>query len=161
MRGWLLALSSAGLAITAHALGGGGLPDASLTVLLTALAGWTGSALAEKTSSALGVLAVLGTAQLGMHVVLTDLAGSMHHSSPDMYLAHAAATAVTAVLVARAEAMLRIAVARLRVWLPVAWRQAPVPAGPVPSPVPRPPDAPVASVVLSRVHGRRGPPRCS
>lgn len=161
MRGCLLALSSAGLAITAHALADGGLPDTALTVLLTALVGWTGSALAEKTRGPLGILAVLGVAQLGMHVVLTELAGHMTQSGPGMYLAHAAATVVTALLVARAESMLRVAVARLRSLRPVVWRTAPAPSGPVPSPVPFAPGGPLLSVVLRHVHGRRGPPCCS
>lgn len=161
MRGCLLALTSAGLAVTAHALANGGLPDTSLTLLLTALVGWIGSALAEKTRGPLGILTVLGAAQLGMHLVLSELAGHTTHAGPDMYLAHAVATVATALLVARAESMLRLAVAGLWLLLPVVWRQPPVPAGPVPAPVPFAPDTPVVSLVLRRVHGRRGPPCCS
>ena len=160
MRGCLLAFSSAGLAITAHALGHGGMPDTALTVLLTVLIGWTGAALAEKTTGPLGILAVLGTAQLAMHGVLTELAGHLGHNGPGMYLAHAAATAVTAVLVAHAESMLRIAAARLRLLLPVVWRPAPVPDGPVSAPVLNAPAPPLVWIVLNRVHGRRGPPCC-
>ncbi|SFJ56705.1 hypothetical protein SAMN05421835_106271 [Amycolatopsis sacchari] len=155
-RGALLALSSAGLAITAHALADGGLPDTALTLLLTALIGWIGSALAERTRGPLGVLAVLGTAQLAMHLVLTGL---MDHgtATPGMYLAHAVATALTAGLLSHAESMLRVGVARLWLLLPVVWHPAPVAAGPVPVPVPAP-DVPLVSVLLRRVHGRRGPP---
>jgi hypothetical protein len=158
LRGGLLALCSAGLAITAHALADGGLPDTSLTLVLTALIGWTGAALAEKTKGPLGVLAVLGVAQLAMHLVLTELMGHMSAPRPEMYLAHAAATVVTAGLLAHAESMTRLAVARLWLLLPVVWRPAPVAAGPDLVPVPPPADTPTLSVLLRRVHGRRGPP---
>ncbi|HVV13473.1 hypothetical protein [Amycolatopsis sp.] len=158
VRGCLLALSSGGLAITAHALGGGGFPDASLTLLLTALVGWTGAALAEKTRGPLGVLAVLGSAQLAMHLVLTEL---MDHHGPvhaAMYAAHAAATVLTGLLLAHAETMLRAAAATLWLLLPVVWRSAPIPAGPDLAPAPAPENTPLITVVLSRVHGTRGPP---
>ncbi|KAA9166923.1 hypothetical protein FPZ12_000695 [Amycolatopsis acidicola] len=161
MRGGLLALSSGGLAVTAHALGGGGCPDTALTLLLTCLVGWIGAALAEKTRGPLGVLAVLGTAQLGMHLVLTEL---MAHHGPThaaMYLAHAMATVLTGLLLAHAETMLRGAAATLWLLLPVVWRAAPVSAGPDLAPVPSPENTPLIGVVLNRVHGRRGPPRNS
>jgi hypothetical protein len=104
------------------------------------------------------VLAVLGTAQLAMHLVLTEL---MDHATPagaDMYLAHAGATVLTALLLAHAESMVRWAAASLRLLLPVAWHPAPIPAGPVPVPVLAPAGTPPVSVLLRRVHGRRGPP---
>src|SRR5438067_2827992 len=103
-RGGLLAISSAGLAISAHALAGGGFPDTALTIVLTALIGWIGTALAGKTRGPAGVLAILGTGQLAMHVVLTELMGHMSTSVP-MFLAHCAATVTTAVLLAHAESM--------------------------------------------------------
>lgn len=161
LRGGLLALCSAGLAITAHALGDGGLPDTSLTLLLTAIVGWTGAALAEKTKGPVGVLAVLGAAQVAMHLVLTVLMGHGMSAGPVMYLAHATATVLTAGLLAHAESMTQVAVARLSLLLPVVWRAAPVPS--VPALVPATPavELPVLSVLLRRVHGRRGPPVCS
>jgi hypothetical protein len=158
VRGCLLALASAGLAMTAHALAGGGLPDPPITLLLTALVGWTGAALAEQTRGPLGVLAVLGAAQLGMHLVLTELMGHSCAARADMYLAHAGATVLTAVLLSHAESMLRSAAASLWFLLPVWWRPAPVPAGPAPVPVLAPAETPLVTVVLRRVHGRRGPP---
>ncbi|NKQ53381.1 hypothetical protein HFP15_10860 [Amycolatopsis sp. K13G38] len=161
MRGVLLASSSAGLAVTAHALADGELPNTALTLLLTALVGWTGSALAEKVRGPLGILAVLGVAQAAMHLVLTELAGHMGPAHADMYLTHATATAVTALLVARAEWMLRVAVSRLGLLPLVVRGQPPVPAGPAPAPVVCAPDVPLMSVLLKRVHGRRGPPCCS
>lgn len=156
-RGVLLALSNAGLAITAHALAGHGLPDTSLTVILTGFVGWMGAALAEKTKGPLGVLSVLATAQVAMHLVLSGLMGHPV-PSPGMVLAHAAATSATAFLLAHAEELLLAAASSLRVLLPVVWRPAPVPAGAVGVPSPFKGDTPLLSVLLRRVHGRRGPP---
>jgi hypothetical protein len=103
------------------------------------------------------VLAVLGGAQLAMHLVLTVLMGHSALPGGGMVLAHAGAVAVTALLLTHAESMLLLAVAGLRRLLPVVWRGAPVPAGRVPVPVCAPGD-PLISVVLRRVHRRRGPP---
>jgi hypothetical protein len=157
VRGGLLALASAGLAITAHALAGGGPPDTAVTLVLTGLVGWTGAALAEKTRGPIGVLAVLGTAQLAMHLVLSGL---MAHAAPSggMFLTHAAATAVTAVVLSHAETMLLAAAASLLLLVPVVWRPAPVPAGPAPLPIRPAADEPTVSVLLRRIHRRRGPP---
>lgn len=146
--------------MSAHALAHGGLPDTALTLLLTGLVGWIGAALADRTRGPLGLLGVLGLAQAGMHVVLGELMGhGGEHVA--MYLAHAVATLLTAVIQAHAESMLRVAVARLRLLLPVGWRQAPVTGRPVARIVAPPIDAPVLTVLLRRVHGRRGPPQIS
>jgi hypothetical protein len=74
VRGGLLAISSAALAVSAHVLADGGLPDAAMTVLLTVLIGWTATALAAKTRGPVPTVAVLGAGQLVMHVVLSTLA---------------------------------------------------------------------------------------
>lgn len=157
-RGPLLAASNGGLAITAHALADHGLPNASLTLILTVLVGWIGAALAEKTKGPLGVLSVLAAAQVGMHVVLSGPMGHELVPSAGMVLTHAAATSVTAFLLAHAEAMLLAAASSLLLLLPVVWRPAPVPAGVVGVPVGPAADMPLLSVLLRRVHGRRGPP---
>src|SRR5207302_2950429 len=107
-------------------------------------------ALAGKTRGPAGVLAILGAGQLAMHVVLTELMGHMSTSVP-MLLAHCAATVITAVLLAHAESMLLAAAATLRLLLPVLWRQAPVPAGITPVPMPAP-AAPHVCMLLRRVH---------
>jgi hypothetical protein len=156
-RGVLLAVSNGGLAITAHALANHGLPDTSLTLVLTGFVGWIGAALAERTKGKLGVVSVLVTAQIGMHVVLSGLMGDLVPSA-GMVLAHAVATLVTAFLLAHAEAMLLAAASSLLVLLPVVWRPAPVPAGVAGVPVPCAADGSLLSVLLCRVHGRRGPP---
>lgn len=160
VRGWLLALCSAGLAITAHALADGGMPDTALTLLLTVLIGWTGAALAEKTKGPLGVLAVLGTAQLAMHLVLSELMGHAGQAHVDMYPAHAMATLLTAGLLSHAETMVRVAVARLGLLLPVVWRPVPVPTAGALFAVAPAAVTPLMSLLVRRVHGRRGPPVC-
>jgi hypothetical protein len=157
VRGVLLAVSSGGLASTAHALAGGGAPDTALTLLLTMLVGWTGAGLAEKTRGPLGVLAVLGGAQVAMHLVLS---GMMSHGlpSPGMVLAHAGATAATALLLSHAESLLLAAAAGIRRLLPVVHRCLPVPAGPAPVPIRSTGNTALFSVLVRRVYGRRGPP---
>lgn len=157
VRGVLLAFSSGGLAVSAHALAHGGLPDTALTLLLVLLVGWIGTALADRTRGPLGVLTVLGAAQLLMHLVLDSL---MPHSASTplaMLAAHAVATVVTGLVLARAEALLQLAAARFSLLLPVLF-------GPLPPPLPVPgapapaPGLPMVKVLLSRMHARRGPP---
>jgi hypothetical protein len=157
VRGVLLAVSSAGLAITAHALAGGGAPDTALTLLVTVLVGWIGAGLAEKTRGPLGVLAVLGGAQVAMHLVMSGL---MSHGLPSwgMVLAHAGATAATALLLTHAESVLLAAAASIRRLLPVVHRCVPVPAGPAPVPISTTGGTSLISELVRRVHGRRGPP---
>ncbi|MGC7093140.1 hypothetical protein ACPZ19_00600 [Amycolatopsis lurida] len=167
VRGLLLATASAALAITAHALADGQVPNPSLTLLLTALIGWISTALAERTGGLPGILTVLGPAQVVMHFVLTELGGHAEaHSGTGvingtlpMTAAHALAVLGTAVLLARAESLLRVAVASLRLLLPVAWSPAPVRGGPV-RPVTVHPElsAGAIPVFLRTVLGRRGPP---
>ncbi|TNC27475.1 hypothetical protein FG385_09670 [Amycolatopsis alkalitolerans] len=159
MRGGLLALCSAALAITAHALADGGMPDTALTVVLTVLIGWIGAALAEKTSGLLGVLTVLGVAQVAMHLLLCVVMGHMAMPGPGMYLTHAVATACTAALFSHAESMMGIAVARLWLLLPIVWHAAPVAGAPILAPAA--PDIPALPVLLNLAHRRRGPPVCS
>lgn len=167
MRGGLLGASSGALAVTAHALGDGGFPDASLTVVLTVLIGWTATALAAKTKGLPGILVVLGTGQLVMHFVLTVLMTHAEHAAAapvvinggKMTAAHVGATVVTALLVTRAEALLRAAAGVMRMLLPVVWLPVPVPAAaPKPTLLFPPGTGELTGVLLRRVHGRRGPP---
>ncbi|WP_154676365.1 hypothetical protein [Amycolatopsis benzoatilytica] len=168
VRGGLLALSSASLAVTAHAAADGGLPDPALTLLLTGLLGWTATALAGRARGRLGTVAVLGAGQLVMHLVLTTLAG--HHPSgaataPNgwaMTAAHAVATVLTALVLARADAMLLAVLRVLRMILPLLVPAVPVPVG-APLVARRRPDSavPLTQLELRRVRGRRGPPACS
>jgi hypothetical protein len=163
-RGVLLAVSAAALSVTAHRLADGGLPDPAMTALLTGLFGWTAAALARKARGPVATITLLGIAQLVMHLLLTTLAG--HH---DMYAmpgstglgmvgAHAVATVLTALLLARADTMLLTVLAVLRAFLPRLLTPLPVPAAPALVPVR--PDAPghLVGVDLRRIRGRRGPP---
>ncbi|MEQ0561369.1 hypothetical protein ABJI51_26805 [Amycolatopsis sp. NEAU-NG30] len=166
-RGVSLAVSAATLSVTAHRLADGGLPDPAMTLLLTGLFGWTATALARRARGALATIALLGLAQLVMHLLLTTLAG--HHDMyavPDrtglgMITAHTVATVLTALLLARADAMLLAVLAVLRAILPRLLTPLPVPVAPALVPVRV--DAPghLVGVDLRRIRGRRGPPVCS
>lgn len=100
------------LTITAHALGGGALPDLGLTVLVTVLFGGVGFALADRRRGPLAILAVLATGQALTHAMLVWLnhshaAGHVGVlSGPRMLLAHAAVTGITALLLAKAESLI-------------------------------------------------------
>ncbi|EOD68843.1 hypothetical protein [Amycolatopsis vancoresmycina] len=161
----MLAVSAGVLSVTAHRLADGGLPDPAMTLLLTALFGWTAAALARKARGPVATTTLLGIAQLVMHLLLTTLAG--HH---DMYAmdgrtglgmigAHAAATVVTALLLARADKMLLTVLAVLRAFLPRLLTPLPVPSA-APALVPARVAGPdhLVGVDLRRIRGRRGPP---
>jgi hypothetical protein len=167
VRGGLLGVSSGALAVTAHALGDGGMPDASLTLVLMVLIGWTAAALAAKTKGPLGILAVLGTGQVLMHVVLTVLMTHSEHQAAGpvavhgmtMTAAHTGATLVTALLVTRVEALLRAVIGVMRMLLPVVWLPSPVPAAAPKPPLVFPAGASeLTGLLIRRVNGRRGPP---
>jgi len=162
-RGALLAVSAGVLSVTAHRLADGGLPDPAMTVLLTGLFGWTAAALTRKARGPVATIALLGSAQLVMHLLLTTLAGhhdvyAMPGTGLGMLTAHAVATVLTALLLARADAMLLTVLAVLRAILPRLLTPLPVP--PAPALVPVRADAPshVVDVDLRRIRGRRGPP---
>ncbi len=164
-RGALLAVSAAVLSVTAHRLADGGLPDPAMLLLLTGLFGWTATALTRKARGPLATITLLGSAQLVMHLLLTTLAG--HHDMyavPDrtgagMIAAHAVATLLTALLLARADATLLTVLAVLRAILPRLLTPLPVPAA-APALVPARVGGPdhLVGVDLRRIHGRRGPP---
>lgn len=173
LRGWLFALCSAALAITAHGMAGGGRPDTALTILLTVLIAWAGTAVADRLRGVVTMLAVLGITQVGLHLLLTDIAGQHDQhaghgqSAPTvtgwaMVAAHAGATAVTAMLLTRASTSLAALSASLR-WLlrrvdvlcsaPIA---APSAIGGATTAPQRP--GHLLEVLLRRVSSRRGPP---
>jgi hypothetical protein len=169
MHGWLLAISSTGLAVSAHGVAGGGFPDAMLVLPLTALIAWGGAAMADRLRRTIVLVPALGLLQLLLHLLLAQ---NVHtHSaaepfgSPDgaaMLAGHAVATVLTAVLLARASAPLALissAIDRLRDRLRLP-APTPVPAavGPgVLSPIPARPGS-LLEIHLRRVHARRGPP---
>lgn len=130
------------LAVAAHALAGGGIPDTALMVLLVGMLGWVTSASAKRAGGLLGVSLILGIGQLLAHAVLSVpsshhavMLAAHHHGggsagdTATMTLTHAVATAVTAVLVVRAEDTLRTIVAGLRTLLRVVWLSPPPASG--------------------------------
>jgi hypothetical protein len=166
-RGVLLAVSAGALSVTAHRLADGGLPDPAMTVLLTGLFGWTAAALARKARGPVATVVLLGAAQLVMHLLLTTLAEHHAHdmaatpgtTGPGMVFAHAIATVLTALLLARADTMLLSVLAVLRAILPRLLTPLPVPSA-APALVPARTAGPdhLVGVDLRRIHGRRGPP---
>jgi hypothetical protein len=160
LRGGVLAVTSAALAVLAHTAAGGTLPDTGLTVLLTVGVAAVGVTLASRRRSTAAVLAVLAAAQLASHVLLSvDAMGGMpsHGDGLPMLGAHALAVLVSAVVLARADDAVFLVAAVLAMLLPVLA-------------VPPPPEAPVrirrrlrpadrqVTVLLRRSHARRGPP---
>ena len=168
--GWLLATSSTGLAVTAHGVAGGGLPDTAVLLPLTALIAWGATALAGQLRGVLPLLGALSVVQLGLHLMLSQ-GGYAHASHPPgpgpasgaaMLAGHALAILVTAVLLARAAAGLAAVstaiarlLGRLRVpRLPLA--AAPVASGRTSAAPARP--GVLLEIQLRRVRARRGPP---
>jgi hypothetical protein len=160
----LLAVSAGVLSVTAHRLADGGLPDPAMTVLLTGLFGWTAAALARKARGPVATIALLGSAELVMHLLLTTLAGHDMYAMPGrtglgMIGAHAVATVLTALLLARADTMLLTVLAVLRAFLPRLLTPLPVPSA-APALIPARVAGPdhLVGVDLRRIRGRRGPP---
>jgi hypothetical protein len=167
VRGGLLGVSSAALAVTAHVVGDGELPDTAMTLLLTVLIGWNAAALAAKARGPVATIIDLSAGQIVMHLVLSSLSShELTHSVPGpasgsiaMIVAHTVATLVTALLLAKADGLLLGVLACLRALVPFLLAALPVPAA-VPAPVLARPAGPghLVRVDLRRVHGRRGPP---
>lgn len=164
-RGVVLAGTSAALAIAAHAIAGGRLPDAWLTVLLTVGVAGVGIVLAGRRRSIWAILGVLGAAQLATHVLLsfgmTDMAGmttaDVRFNGMGMVVSHAVAVAVTAALLFHADDALFFAASVFAGLVPTVLVAPPAPSVP---PRLRPADVPVraAVVLLRRANSRRGPP---
>ncbi|MFC0432116.1 hypothetical protein [Kutzneria buriramensis] len=165
LRGCLLAGTSTALTVTAHAAAGGGIPDLGLFLLPTVLLAGAGTLLAERVRGRGVMFAVLGGTQLAVHSLL-----AMHATSYEMFLAghavagpvpmtiaHVLATAVLAVVLTHADAVLAAVADVLSTVVP-----RPVPALPAWAPVAVPVTAPCPGtevmLLLRRVRSRRGPP---
>ncbi|ALG05567.1 hypothetical protein [Kibdelosporangium phytohabitans] len=166
MRGWTLAVSSGALAVAAHGMVGGATPDAALAVLLTMIVAWAGTSVASRVDGPLSVLTALGMAQGAMHLVLNYAVPShtAHHMAPVdpvvMTAAHTAATALTALLLAKADAAVHLISTAMRLLLDLAEPpRFPVVASATYA-LPESPDRidHIRAVLLRRVHSRRGPP---
>ncbi|GAB3913741.1 hypothetical protein GCM10029964_123770 [Kibdelosporangium lantanae] len=169
LRGWALAGASAALAVGAHGLAGGGTPDTALAVMLTVIVAWAGTSVAGRHKGPFAVLMALGTAQLAMHLVLNFVmpehpghVGHMAHHAPAlapgaMWATHITATLLTALLLAKADAALRVIASTIRGLLPPPVFQAVTPGAYA---LPALPThlSHMLQVVLRKVHARRGPP---
>ncbi|WP_018686952.1 hypothetical protein [Actinokineospora enzanensis] len=172
LRGVLLGAVTAALAVSAHGMAGGGVPDTAVTLALTGLVGWAGTALADsragRVSGPLTTMAVLGISQLGLHVLLTYVLGpheAIHagHSAPPvdarlMVATHVVATVLSALLLTHAGTALTTTAAAvtglIRALVPPP---RPIPHRPAARPVDVTPGH-LLAVVLREVCARRGPP---
>lgn len=160
VRGALLAATSAALAVAAHTVAGGMLPDPGLTALLTVGVAAVGIAMADRRRGQGAILLVLGAAQLATHVLLSVASQGMPDMVDPLVMtgAHAAAVLVAAVLLARADAVVFGLAGLLAMLLPRVVIAPPPPVGPLVSwrvavPVDR-----AKAVLLRLTSPRRGPP---
>ncbi len=160
-RAAVLAALCALLTATGHAAGGGALPDLALLVVLLPLLGGALVPLADRTRGPVGLLAVLGAAQFGMHHVL-ELLHPAHAAGPvadaRMVATHAVATVLLAAAVRGADRAVAAVAAALARVLP---RRAGPPPAVRPLAAPRP-AAPASGLrlaaALCSAEVRRGPP---
>jgi hypothetical protein len=163
VRGSVLAITSATLAVLAHVLGGGMPPSTGLTFLLTVGAAAGGVALADRQRGGFAILAALGTSHLAIHLLLTLCTPDMDMGSPInaqvMLGAHLVAILLAAVLLTRAEraiyALAELLAMLLPRWIVVLF------VAQEPPPAPTRGAEPVAKairVLLRRACSRRGPP---
>jgi hypothetical protein len=168
LRGGLLAGTSASLAVVAHVIGGGMLPDTGLTVLLTVGVAAAGIALANRRRGPVEILLALGGSHLGIHLMLTVAANSEHVDGPPMngWLmtgGHVVAVLIAAVLLTKAEAAFFALACALALLLPrwlLGASRPPVAAEGSPAARPAPADRRIR-VLLRRACARRGPPLTS
>jgi hypothetical protein len=160
-RGGLLAACSAALAVAAHGVAGGGLPDTGLTVMLTLGVAGLGTALAGKRRGTKEILGALSVSHLGMHLILTVLSHGAHggHAASGwgMLGAHVAGVLLTGVILTRAEQAIFALARALGLLLPKRSAPRPVPSFTVRVVRPRRIDAQVRLLWRSGVW-HRGPP---
>jgi hypothetical protein len=163
VRGSVLAIISAALAVLAHVLGGGMPPSTGLTLLLTVGTAAGGVALADRQRGGFAILAALGSSHLAIHLILTLCTPDMDMGSPinaqAMLGAHLTAIALAAALLTRAEraiyALAELLAMLLPRWVVVLF------VAPEPAPAPTRDVAPAEKairVLLRRACSRRGPP---
>lgn len=150
-------------------MAGGGLPDAALTVPLTAVIAWGASALIPLLRGVVSLTAVLGLVQYILHFLLTESVHSHTGHSADlspngwvMFTGHALATLITAALLGKASSALVLSSSALA-WLRgrlVALLSPPVLAPATIGVVSAAPVRPgqLLEIHLRRMHSRRGPP---
>lgn len=164
--GVLLAVSSAALAIAAHGVGGGAASDSLFTALLATLLAWGGMTVARRGGTP-ALVGVLGVTQLCQHLLLTEIANGHGHQQAvfdgwTMFIAHAVATVLTAVLLTRAGIALGLITGALawllsRLTALVSGTSGDTTDRSGGSPLPARPGA-LLEVLFREVCGRRGPP---
>ncbi|ELB94746.1 hypothetical protein Rwratislav_02292 [Rhodococcus wratislaviensis IFP 2016] len=148
----------AALAVAAHGIGGGGLPESAALTLLFVTCSGVGAVTAQLPARVHGPLALvgaLGVGQVAGHFALT-LTSHVHSVVPavPMLAAHAAATVICALLIANAE---RLYGPLVHVWR-VVLRGEPQPVSAAPTAhVPARPANPVDALLRASI-SRRGPP---
>lgn len=163
VRGSVLAITSATLAVLAHVLGGGMPPSTGLTLLLTVGAAAGGVALADRRRGGFAILAALGASHLAIHLILTLCTPAMDMGSPinaqAMLGAHVAAILLAAVLLTRAERAIYALAEQLAMLLPRWIVILFVASAPPPAPTrDAEPVQKAIQVLLRRACSRRGPP---
>ncbi|MDX8032148.1 hypothetical protein SK803_18160 [Lentzea sp. BCCO 10_0856] len=161
LRGAALALTSSTLTIAAHGLGGGELSEFIHALPLVVLIAFAASSLADKRTGRLSVIAGLGTAQLAQHLLLTWV--NHEHTNTltgQMFVAHLVAATLTGLLLFHAEnALFRLFAAVTRL---IPRRLTPQPVStPVRTFTSTPYMRNEHTILYTRAHGRRGPPRSS
>ena len=173
VRGIVLAVTSATLAVIAHVIGGGMAPDTGLTVLLTAGVAAGGVALADRQRSGFAILVALGVSHLAIHLLLSlsapamsatsmsagmDMSGGPGVNGQVMLAAHCVAVLLAAGLLTKAEVAIFLLAALVAMLLP-RWITV-LPVRLVPPAAPRPAEHAdqVMLVLLRRACSRRGPP---
>jgi hypothetical protein len=164
LRGALLAGTSAALAVAAHAVAGGMLPSTGLTVLLTVGVAAAGIALADRRRGPVAILFALGSAHLGIHLMLSVAAtGEPMASRPVngwlMAGGHLLAVLLAAAVLTRAEDAVFALAAAWAMLLP-RWSVGPLPPriASLRLPTDLPPVDRLLAVLLRRSCARRGPP---
>ena len=158
LRGSAVGALVAALAVAAHGIGGGGLPESAALTLLFVTCSGVGAVTAQLPARVHGPLAlagVLGVGQVAGHFALT-LTSHVHSAVPavPMLAAHAAATVICALLIANAE---RLYGPLVHVWR-VVLRGAPRRISVVTTThVPARPANPVDALLRASI-SRRGPP---
>ncbi|QCQ93128.1 hypothetical protein [Rhodococcus sp. SGAir0479] len=162
LRGGAVGATAASLAVAAHGLGGGGLPDTAALTLLLAVAVSAGAVVAGVpvlTRSRWALLGALAAGQGATHVALTvasDLHVHRNVPAAGMLAAHAAATVVCAALILAAERLYGPLTRVLRAVL--ATPTVGVEPHRVLLPAPTHPRAPRIAVLATGL-SRRGPPK--
>ncbi|WP_156755909.1 hypothetical protein [Actinokineospora pegani] len=107
-RSGLVTSCATALAVSAHAIGGGGAPTSGVVLLLAVLTGWAGSPLVDRGTALPRMVTALGVTQVLQHGLMTMTPGAAHqHGAPvdprAMLAGHALAVLFTAVVLVHAD----------------------------------------------------------